>query len=1445
MPLGCAYANASGVATLSHRLAPERQPKAVLKFLATVELSALVSNPVTHTVRTPGNVLVLIADDLGVDRLHIYNTDDPAGDYPTTLVLKTLAQQGLRFNRAYSAPTCSPTRAALQTGRQQWRTGVGKALSYEGKAYLRADETTLPEMLDERTDGAYSHVAIGKWHLGSNKLQGQSALEQGLDAEAGTDYYRNNPTTVHRWKAFAGTLIGVKDENDRGSYTNWTRYQGVRDTEMTDSPVENQYATTVHVNDAITYLDKFKAESDQPWLMYVAFNAPHAPYTCPPPDLVPLCTEGDAASEYNAMVEAMDKEIGRLLNHLDNTGMGDNTTVIFIGDNGTPQKIAGSGDESENFFKGTIYEGGIHVPFIVRSPMIPEGLSGLSRQTDAMVHAVDLFATVAEIAGVPLSAREIETRGLDSVSFVNTLIDPSVAVRDYVMAEGFQANGLHYVNPNRTRHQRAILRENWKLHIEYTDEKRTGEGPTWTERLYDLSGVKVEGAEVCSGSTPATAGGARGPAAADCAAQSAEIAAAYRELRSIERSIRAQIDPLHGHCGDESMNCPIPLPVRVMPQTMEAFRSRTYAVDRWFWLDEPAGGWADIRQLYIQGHGLGYRDGNTDAAGVLKKDGKVAVQLGACNWIDLTNSGPAVLYEPERHYGGIGGGFRTVRLTVPLAKMMINPEAPCVKTGFNRVQFRFNGTDGVSSGFRILDFNLQDASGAFILPPEAFVQDDPNDWTAPYPHEVAIENGKAYFMERRSLIESPRDPVMTNAACSDCHARDGRDLAYFAYSNESIINRAVFHGLSIEKAEMIASYIRSLDVPRHGRPWNPPYQPGAGIDTRPDAAARWAAGAGLDAVLDSEKPHAAEILDAMFPLGWTDSATIAAQLRGEGLAAGTINLRQIPTAIQMPGWNSWLPEKHPFDIWGEPYLICTINDCNCQRHDCPDMVKKMFDTFPAFPKAPTPENGYQDMRHALEAGLSEFPTFPKASPPENGYQDIRQTLEDSLSKLPEASDGWLRYGATEETVNGESVPKIPALDFAVQHRGFAIDFIKRNLKQWMAVKYWEVAQEFNLEQLGPQVYGENGEFLSWPFGHLHTVFAIVPHLTSNNDNNLEFPLHNEIGYQVANGLPLYCEEPCFKGSATPDICAERVGDITVILTDDTGMANPCNAVRACFNACEYPESHGAQTRLKGDYDSTAWYHLQMILSAGARNLEARANSGEDAVRPVDWPYALMHVYDVGHEAAQASPGANVWESLRYVATWAKTYQMRDNGKGPGITSWSLRDVGLHRLVGSRGYVVRDELWHRLASYLPDHPDLRVRLGNAFLHAFLDVMFPEEGDVHYTPELARKFDTWPHRDKLNSEGDWWKLDPHKVDDIDFVQPFKDARNASGTGPDDRCPKPIDGIGTGHSDGGATGQTQREFEVEPYHHHAENLYRTIPWLKNLGFDAELLSELGHWA
>ena len=292
-------------------------------------------------------------------------------------------------------------------------------------------------------------------------------------------------------------------------------------------------------------------------------------------------------------------------------------------------------------------------------------------------------------------------------------------------------------------------------------------------------------------------------------------------------------------------------------------------------------------KLWFQVHNLSY-------------DNKGSVQINNSPWIDLNNSNPAIdIAQPGKAFHGIGGAYHTLKLTVAI------PDGTVV-AGLNTIRFRFNATDGVSVGYRVIKLNLLTAAGQNVLDSSAFVQDDPITWQGPYTTAAEIAAGQQIWTTA-VLREPPiKGGAVIQAKCADCHTRDGRDLKYFNLSNQAIITRAQFWGLRQYDGELLASYIRSLPVPNPGRPWNPPYQPGPGLDAKP--VSEWAAGAGVDWVLDTDSA----MLAYLFPSGITFD-------RITNTAPNVFNTREQPITIQLPDWFHWLPRIHPLDGYGSSF----------------------------------------------------------------------------------------------------------------------------------------------------------------------------------------------------------------------------------------------------------------------------------------------------------------------------------------------------------------------------------------------------------------------------------------------------------------------------------------------------------------------------------------------
>ncbi len=302
-----------------------------------------------------------------------------------------------------------------------------------------------------------------------------------------------------------------------------------------------------------------------------------------------------------------------------------------------------------------------------------------------------------------------------------------------------------------------------------------------------------------------------------------------------------------------------------------------------------------ILDFKMQIHGVQYRD-------------MVSIRINLNGWIPLNNDTVSV-GEPAKSYGGIGGGITTLKLT-----LRISPHT--LIEGSNTIQFRFNHTNGVVSGFRVLGFNFLTVDRQAVLSTDVFQEEDPNRWLPPLPEANDIATGHTLWQAAQLAANGLPNAPPIRAHCSDCHTQDGRDLKYFNFSNASIIARSRFHGLSERQGQQIASYIRSLPFPNPGRPWNPPYQPGPGLDSQPVAS--WSAGAGLQWVLDND----ADSLPFIFGKDRNGTALISSAAFAPD---ANLNPREIPIALPLPDWNHWLPHVHPLDTWGSRFSDSTFS----------------------------------------------------------------------------------------------------------------------------------------------------------------------------------------------------------------------------------------------------------------------------------------------------------------------------------------------------------------------------------------------------------------------------------------------------------------------------------------------------------------------------------------
>lgn len=353
------------------------------------------------------NVVLIVADDLGYDYLGF---DPGYGDTVAVPVLRKLLTKGVLFSQLTANPYCSATRATYFTGRYAFRTGVGGVVGGTGgSGSLDTSEFALPELI-KSVNSAVARGHIGKWHL--NGAMPPSNLQ--LPQKFGIQH-------------FEGPFIGQLN-----SYTSWIKY-----TNGVQSTVTN-YATTENIDNAVKWL---KTQKNAPKFLWLAFNAPHTPFHLPPLNLhtykslpgTPIDIRRNPKSYFKAMVQAMDTELGRLIDSLKAFGYYDSTDFIFVGDNGNATPVSQIADTAHT--KGTIYEYGVHIPLFVAGPAVVNP----GRISNALVNSVDLYATIADLLGLKnWQGEQPANKPLDAKSLLPILKNTQTSVRNWAFTELIQ-----------------------------------------------------------------------------------------------------------------------------------------------------------------------------------------------------------------------------------------------------------------------------------------------------------------------------------------------------------------------------------------------------------------------------------------------------------------------------------------------------------------------------------------------------------------------------------------------------------------------------------------------------------------------------------------------------------------------------------------------------------------------------------------------------------------------------------------------------------------------------------------------------------------------------------------------------------------------------------------------------------------------------------------------
>jgi len=367
--------------------APSKTRRDFLKnagFLAAALALPMQISAGQKTVADRPNVLVILVDDLGYGDLSSYGAEDLK-----TPNIDRLVAAGMRFDNFYAnCPVCSPTRTSLLTGRYPDLVGVPGVIRthiISNFGYLAPQAILLPSLLKQ---AGYHTAIVGKWHLGL-------ALPN-TPNERGFDH-------------FHGFLGDMMDD-----YYTHLRH-GFNYMRLNEKQIEPKgHATDLFTQWAIDYINQ-RAKSEQPFFLYLAYNAPHTPIQPPENWLQRVMNRekniSDNRARLVALIEHLNDGIGKVLNVLKDSDLSDNTLIIFTSDNGG-QLSVGANNGELNGSKGQMYEGGIRVPTCA---VWPDRIKPGSR-SDRVALTMDLFPTICEVAGAKLDHK------VDGRSILPTLL---------------------------------------------------------------------------------------------------------------------------------------------------------------------------------------------------------------------------------------------------------------------------------------------------------------------------------------------------------------------------------------------------------------------------------------------------------------------------------------------------------------------------------------------------------------------------------------------------------------------------------------------------------------------------------------------------------------------------------------------------------------------------------------------------------------------------------------------------------------------------------------------------------------------------------------------------------------------------------------------------------------------------------------------------------------
>lgn len=429
-----------------------------LVCLANLPLAG-ISNMLSVSENTPGeaeyrpNFVFILVDDLGWTDLGCFGSD-----LHETPNLDRFANESMRFTNAYSAaPLCSPTRAALMTGKHPARLNMTTWFENSGIHEPNENQklispTTIGNLpLNEYSlvkafkDAGYFTAHVGKWHLGDAVHFPEA---HGFDINIGCTAWG---APLSYWYPFKGQR-------------NANEYRFIAGLEDLSGNNENTYLTDRLTDEALKII---KAKKEEPFFLHMSYYSPHTPIQGKPEyidhferKIKPDLYHGNPV--YAAMIASLDENIGRILLEIDNSGISDRTVIIFYSDNGGSLAPNRYNNHPLKIGKGTLYEGGIRVPLIIKHP----GITKPGSISDVPVNTMDFYPTLLEIAGI--DGKEEHNKNMDGISIVPLLHEPSKKLNREALFWHFPH---YYFRPAGTAPHSAVRKGSWKLIHNFEDDR--------------------------------------------------------------------------------------------------------------------------------------------------------------------------------------------------------------------------------------------------------------------------------------------------------------------------------------------------------------------------------------------------------------------------------------------------------------------------------------------------------------------------------------------------------------------------------------------------------------------------------------------------------------------------------------------------------------------------------------------------------------------------------------------------------------------------------------------------------------------------------------------------------------------------------------------------------------------------------------------------------------